>query len=213
MERPSPMVNASPLANGAADRPDTGAEHDRAAGGARPRRTRLGLAGAALALLGACSWLPEMPSMPALPGADIFDSPRQLRGHLVEEEDLRQVVVGVSSRRDVETLLGSPSATGTFDDRDWFYIGGVTRQRPGRLLAVDDQRVVRVRFDSQGTVQEVTRLGPEDGRDVQVVQRTTPSPGNERSLMQQLFGNIGRVGPGVGAQNPTGPGSPTPQGR
>ncbi|WP_372618753.1 outer membrane protein assembly factor BamE [Falsiroseomonas sp.] len=202
------MVNASPHAIGTKGRPATGC--------ARPRPARLALAGAALVLLGACSYLPEMPSlpsMPALPGADIFDSPRQLRGHLVDEEDLRQVVVGVSSQRDVETLLGSPSATGTFDDRDWFYIGGVTRQRPGRLLAVDDQRVVRIRFDNQGTVRDVTSLGPEDGRDVQVVSRTTPSPGNERTLLQQLFGNIGRVGPGIAGAAPTGPGSPAPQGR
>jgi outer membrane protein assembly factor BamE (lipoprotein component of BamABCDE complex) len=200
------MVNALHCAADATDRP------------ARPTRrlSRPALAGVALLLFGGCSYLPEMPSlpsMPALPGADVFDSPRQLRGNMVDEEQLRQVVVGVSTRRDVEAVLGSPSATGTFDERDWFYIGGITRQRPGRLLAVDDQRVVRVSFDSGGTVREVTRLGPEDGRDVQVVQRTTPSPGNERTLLQQLFGNIGRVGPGIGAQGPTGPGSPTPQGR
>ncbi|HEV7267030.1 MAG TPA: outer membrane protein assembly factor BamE [Falsiroseomonas sp.] len=202
------MVNASPHAIGAKGR--SAGVHT------RHRPLRLALAGAALVLLGACSYLPEMPSlpsMPTLPGADVFDSPRQLRGHLVDEEDLRQVVVGVSSQRDVQTLLGSPSATGTFDDRDWFYIGGVTRQRPGRLLAVDDQRVVRIRFDNQGTVREVASLGPEDGRDVQAVSRITPSPGNERTLMQQLFGNIGRVGPGIAGAAPTGPGPQTPQGR
>jgi outer membrane protein assembly factor BamE (lipoprotein component of BamABCDE complex) len=130
---------------------------------------------------------------------------------LVEDEDLRQIVVGVSSRSDVQALLGSPSATGTFDESEWFYIGGVTRQRPGRLLAIEDQQVLVVRFDNGGTVRELRRLGPEDGRDVRVVSRTTPSPGNERTLMQQLFGNIGRVGPGLGNQ-PGGPGAPGPTG-
>jgi outer membrane protein assembly factor BamE (lipoprotein component of BamABCDE complex) len=202
------MVNASSCATAASAGPAPVA--------ARSRPARFALAGVALALLGACSYVPEMPSlpsMPALPGADIFESPRQLRGHLLEDDDLGQVVPGVSSRRDVEAVLGSPSATSTFDDSEWFYIGGITRQRPGRLLAVDDQRVVRIRFDNSGTVQEVSRLGPEDGRDVRVVSRITPSPGNERSLMQQLFGNIGRVGPGLGGQQPTGPGGSSPQGR
>ena len=197
------MVNALPAATAAKGH----------AGAAMPRRGRLGLAGAALAALGACSYLPDMPSMPTLPGAEIFEAPRQLRGNRVDEEDLRQVVVGVSSRRDVEAVLGSPSASGTFDDREWFYIGGVTRQRPGQLLAVDEQKVVKIRFDDSGTVQEVQRLGLEDGRQVAVVTRTTPSPGSDMSLLQRLFGNIGRVGPGLGAQSPTGPGSPTPQGR
>lgn len=170
---------------------------------------RAGLA-AGLLLLGGCGLTSDLPP---LPGADLFDSPRTLRGHLVEEEDLRQIVVGVSSRSDVQALLGSPSATGTFDDSDWFYIGGVTRQRPGRTLAVEDQRVLVVRFDNRGTVRELRRLGPEDGRQVQVVSRVTPSPGNERTLMQQLFGNIGRVGPGLGASGQAGGlGAPAPTG-
>lgn len=190
MERPRRMVNAS------SSRP---AQPGRSGPGAR-RLRRLPVA--ALLLLGACSWMPEMPP---LPGSDIFAAPRQLRGHLVDNEDLSQVTVGVSSKRDVEALLGSPSATSTFDDNEWFYIGGVTRQRPGRQLAVEDQQVVLVRFDGRGTVQEVRRLGPQDGRDIRVVERVTPSPGNERTLLQQLFGNIGRVGPGLGSQQ-TAPG-------
>ncbi len=194
------MVNASPVPL----RPVTGkAAHP----GRPPRGMRSAMAAAAL-LLGGCGLTADMPP---LPGADLFESPRTLRGHLVEDEDLRQIVVGVSSRRDVEALLGSPSATGTFDDSEWFYIGGVTRQRPGRLLAVEDQQVLVVRFDNRGMVQDMRRLGPQDGREIQAVSRTTPSPGNERTLMQQLFGNIGRVGPGLGANQTGGPGAPAPR--
>lgn len=161
--------------------------------------------------LGGCSYMPSTASLPALPGLDLFEAPRQVRGHMVDEEDLRQIVAGVSSRRDVEALLGSPSATGTFDDSEWFYIGGVTRQRPGRQLALEQQQVVLIRFDARDTVRDVRRIGQEEGRAVRVVERTTPSPGNERTLLQQLFGNIGRVGPGLGAQGgATGPGAPGP---
>jgi outer membrane protein assembly factor BamE (lipoprotein component of BamABCDE complex) len=179
----------------------------------KPAARHLAGRGARLALLlvaglglGGCSWLP---SVGALPGSDLFDSPRTLRGHRVDEEDLSQLVIGTATRADVEALLGSPSATGTFDDSDWFYIGGITRQRPGRQLAVEVQEVVRFRFDGQGRLAEIQRLGPQDGRDVQMVARITPSPGNERTLMQQIFGNIGRVGPGLGAQTAT-PGAPSP---
>lgn len=169
-------------------------------------RARATLAGATLLALAGCS------TMSSLPGASLFESPRQLRGHQVAQEDLQQIVVGVSSRSDVATLLGSPSATGTFDDSHWYYISSVTRQRPGQNLAIEDQQVVSIRFDQRGTVQEIRRLGPEDQRDVQFVSRVTPSPGNERTLLQQLFGNIGRVGPGLGQQQ-QGPGSTTPSGR
>jgi outer membrane protein assembly factor BamE (lipoprotein component of BamABCDE complex) len=199
------MVNASDRATGPVTGPATGP------GSSKGRALAVA---SALLLLGGCgasSFLPSYASLPALPGADLFESPSQVRGHMIEEEDLRQIVVGVSSRSDVETLLGSPSATGTFDENDWFYIGGVTRQRPGRNLALEDQRVVRIRFDQRGRVQEIARLGPQDGRDVAVVQRETPSPGTERTLLQQLFGNVGRLGPGLGQTGNTGgPGAPSP---
>jgi outer membrane protein assembly factor BamE (lipoprotein component of BamABCDE complex) len=189
------MVNASPKA---------------ASAGRRVRRgAQAGAALAALLLLGGCSLMPDMPPPP---GTDMFSSPSQMRGNMVEDEDLRQITVGVSSRSDVQALLGSPSQTSTFDDSEWFYIGGVTRQRPGRLLGIEEQRVVILRFDQRGTLREVRRLGMEDGREIAAVSRTTPSPGNERSFLQQLFGNIGRVGPGVTGGQSTGPGAPSSSG-
>lgn len=192
MERHSQMVNArrglaAPVA-------------------ARRVRPRLALAVAGLLGLGACAYLPAMPS---LPGPEIFATPRQVRGNLVDNEELRQLTVGVSSRDDVQAVLGSPTTTGTFEENEWFYIGAITRQRPARTAAIEEQRTVVVRFNDAGIVQEIRVLGPEDGRDVRVVQRVTPTPGNERSFLQQLFGNIGRVGPGMGAQQQQGPGAPT----
>ena len=186
------MVNASPT---------VASVRRTARAGARSGATLV-----ALLLLGGCSLMPDMPPPP---GTDLFNSPSQMRGHMVEDEDLRQITVGVSSRNDVQALLGSPSQTSTFDDSEWFYIGAVTRQRPGRQLGIEDQQVVVVRFDARGIVRDIRRLGPEDGRDVAAVPRTTPSPGTERTLMQQLFGNIGRVGPGLGTQQ-GGPGAPGP---
>jgi hypothetical protein len=44
---------------------------------------------------------------------------------------------------------------------------------------------------------------------VNFVERETPTPGTERSVLQALFGNVGRVGPTpTGGTLPTG-GAPT----
>jgi len=177
--------------------------------GRRAASPRLAAA-AALLGLGACSYLP---AGPPLPGSisEIWTTPSQVRGHMVSADALEQVTVGVSTRDDVQAALGSPTSTSTFDDSEWFYIGAITRQRPAQVQAVEDQQVVVVRFAPTGTVQEVRRLNREDGRNVAVVSRETPSPGNERSFLQQLFGNIGRVGPGLGAsQANQGPGAASP---
>jgi outer membrane protein assembly factor BamE (lipoprotein component of BamABCDE complex) len=79
-------------------------------------------------------------------------------------------------------------------------MSAVTRQRPGRTLSVEDQRVVAITFSQAGIVQDIKRVGMEEGRDVAVVNRVTPSPGNDRTVLQQLFGNLGRLAPGVGGQ-------------
>ena len=153
----------------------------------------------ALALgLGACS---------------VIDAPPVARGHRIAEEQLKELVPGVQGRADVQALLGSPTARGTFDDNFWYYISATTRARPMQQESISGQRVVVVEFDDAGKLRQVRELGPNDGRSVSIVARETPVPGNERSLLQALFGNVGRFNPlgGAGAGvNNTNPGGTQP---
>ena len=156
---------------------------------------------AAALVLGGCAYLPPMPDRPR----DVFTTPIVNRGHAVSEEQIAQITPGVSSRADVQALLGSPSHAGTFTDDNWYYISGVTQQRPARSLALRSQRVVVVGFDGRGVVNDVRQLGQADMPNVAFVARETPSPGNERSILQALFGNVGRFGPTPGGSAlPTG---------
>jgi outer membrane protein assembly factor BamE (lipoprotein component of BamABCDE complex) len=149
---------------------------------------------AAMFTAGGCQYLPPLPERPR----GLFDAPVVARGHLVAAEQLAQITPGVTARADVQALLGSPSQTSTFNDDTWYYISSTTRQRPGRALSVSEQRVVVVDFAANGTVNGVRELGERDGRQVAFVGRETPVPGTERSLMQGLFGNIGRFNPAGG---------------
>lgn len=137
--------------------------------------------------LSGCGWI-----------TDVLGPPPVQRGNRVDPERLSQVTVGVQTRSDVEALLGSPSARGTFDDNHWYYISSQTRTAPGRYLQVEDRRVVAIAFNQEGVVSEIRELTDADGRPMQMVSRETPVPGNERSLLQALFGNIGRPSMGGG---------------
>jgi outer membrane protein assembly factor BamE (lipoprotein component of BamABCDE complex) len=141
-------------------------------------------------LLGGCTWL----------GERIGPAPVE-RGNRVDADRLGQITPGVQTRNDVEALLGSPTARGTFDDDNWYYISARTRVQPGRFLEVEDQRVVAVSFNRQGVVTGIRELGDADGREVAMVRRETPVPGNDRTLLQALFGNIGRPGLDRGPQS------------
>ena len=171
---------------------------------------KLGLACAALLFTGACQYLPPLPDRPR----DIFGAPIIARGHMVSPEQLQQITPGVTARADVQALLGSPSQTSTFNDDTWYYISSTTRQRPGRALSVSNQRVVVIAFNPNGTVSGVRELGEGDGRTVSFVSRETPVPGTERSLLQGLFGNIGRFNPAggmTGAQQQAPGNAPNPR--
>jgi outer membrane protein assembly factor BamE (lipoprotein component of BamABCDE complex) len=164
----------------------------------------MALAGlAAAALLGGCAYLPPLPERPR----EIFTTPAINRGHAVTADQLRQVTPGVSTRADVQAALGSPSHTSTFTDSEWYYISAVSQVRPARALAVRDQRVVVVAFDGTGTVRDVRQVDQAAMPRVDFVTRETPSPGTERSILQTLFGNVGRVGPGTSGASPQTPGS------
>lgn len=142
-----------------------------------------------VALLGGCGWLSE----------HLGPAPIE-RGNRVDPERLSQITPGVQTRSDVEALLGSPTARGTFDEDNWYYISARTRTQPGRYLEVEDRRVVAISFNRDGVVSGIRELTEADGRNVSMVSRETPVPGNERTLLQALFGNIGRPGLDRGPQ-------------
>jgi hypothetical protein len=101
-------------------------------------------------------------------------------------------------------LLGSPTAKGTFDDNTWLYLGSVTRTRVARKQGIVSLDVVKLTFDEGGVLRGIEHLDMDDRLPVSVVARTTPSPGSDASIMQQLFGNIGRFG--VGSSGAAAPG-------
>ncbi len=134
-----------------------------------------------------------------LSGCSYFEQPPQVRGNAVDPDSLKELVVGTSSRADVSSLLGSPTAKATFDDNTWIYISEVTQPRIGRVQGINSQNVIVMNFDQGGVLRGIKHLDQSDGQPVAVVSRATPSPGSEASFMQQLLGNVGKFTPGAGS--------------
>lgn len=139
-----------------------------------------------------------------LGGCSIIGAREQVRGDMVDADQLKQLVPGTSTRADVIALIGSPTIKASFNDNRWIYIGQIMQPRIASKPAVVAQKVVVLSFDDQGVLRDIKRLTKKDSLPVDIVARTTPSPGSHASFFQQLFGNVGRVGPGLGSN--TGPG-------
>lgn len=139
-----------------------------------------------------------------LGGCSFFQAAPIPRGNRVTEDQLAQISPGVQTRRDVQAILGSPSFAGTFDDSNWYYLSAISRIAPGQRMQMDDRRMVAVSFNRAGVVEGVRILTEADGQTVALVDRETPVPGNDRSVLQQLFGNVGRFGAPVGGGGASG---------
>jgi outer membrane protein assembly factor BamE (lipoprotein component of BamABCDE complex) len=113
-------------------------------------------------------------------------------GHRLDEEAVAQIRPGLTSREEVARLLGSPSSLSTFDDSAWYYVSQRTERRSFYQEKVVEQQVVTISFDQQGTVDGVSWDDLTDAREIEVVERETPTAGNELSILEQFVGNVGR---------------------
>jgi len=120
------------------------------------------------------------------------------RGNLPETDKLAEIRPGTTTRDQVVKILGTPSSTGAFDDKNWFYISRKTEQFAFLNPKVLDQQVYIVRFDGNGVVASVDRKDLQDGRDIQPVPGATPAPGRELTFIEQVLGNLGRFNKGGG---------------
>src|SRR5215470_1727134 len=121
------------------------------------------------------------------------------RGNVPDADAVLSIEPGVQTKDQVSQLLGTPSSVGTFDDKTWYYISKRTRTVAFFDPEVVDQQVLRIKFDDAGIVKNVDYYGLNEAFAVEPVARTTPTYGATLTLLQQLFGNIGRFSKGPGA--------------
>ncbi|HKF71141.1 MAG TPA: outer membrane protein assembly factor BamE [Stellaceae bacterium] len=114
------------------------------------------------------------------------------RGNLPTGDQLSQIKPGVTDKASVTTLLGSPSSVASFDDTTWYYISQKSEELAFFRPTARDPEVVAVVFDKDGIVKDVHKTSSKSPRDIQPVARTTPAPGKELSLIEQLIGNFGK---------------------
>lgn len=113
-------------------------------------------------------------------------------GNIPDAELIESIRIGNSNREQIIAMLGNPSAIATFDKESWYYVGMRTSQIAFLDPEILERKVLVVRFDKEGIVQQVEQLDQQDGRDVQIVDRKTPTRGKELTVLEQLLGNVGK---------------------
>ncbi len=134
---------------------------------------------------------------------------RSHQGYQVDKLLVDSVQPGIDNRASVEGTLGRPSFTSQFGEQDWYYVSRDMRQLAFASPRPVDQTVLHIRFDQAGNVVAVDRTGLEQVAHISPMGDKTPTLGRNRSLFDEIFGNIGAVGAGGmggGRGGNTGPG-------
>lgn len=114
------------------------------------------------------------------------------RGNMLNDNQLKQITAGTSTRSDVLRSFGSPTTQAAFDENTWYYIGQETEKRGILDPEITKERVVVVQFADDGTVNMVREMPKGSGIDVPIERAKTKTRGNEFTFMQQLLGNVGK---------------------
>ncbi len=116
----------------------------------------------------------------------------EVRGNLPRDYQLEQLEVGKTTQQEAADILGSPSTIGTFESTTWYYISRRTEQWAFLPKEVAIQKVVVLYFDETGMLLRIEEYNEDDIRQVAHVERETPTAGHSMTILEQLFGNLGR---------------------
>lgn len=129
---------------------------------------------------------------------------RAHQGFIMDRTLSDSIVAGIDNRESVEKTLGRPTFMGQFGTQDYYYFARDTRQLAFASPRPVQQSVLHIQFDQAGNVTSVQRTGLENVARLSPEGDKTPTLGRHRTLLQDIFGNIGAVngasGPGAGQQ-------------
>lgn len=114
-------------------------------------------------------------------------------GFQVIDVNPKDIVAGTDTKSTVLAQLGSPSAVSTFEDNIWYYISQTTERYTYNRPQVSQRNVTAITFnEGDDKVTEVRNLGLEDGQQIAMERRETPTRGRQLTILEQLLGNVGR---------------------
>jgi outer membrane protein assembly factor BamE (lipoprotein component of BamABCDE complex) len=113
-------------------------------------------------------------------------------GYVPEQDLVERVRPGVHDKDSIAQLLGTPTASTTYGHEAWFYIAKKSERLAFFEEETIEQQVLAVYFDDKGIVENIKSYDLKDAEQIALVERETTTRGKELTIMQQLFGNIGR---------------------
>ena len=116
-------------------------------------------------------------------------------GYAPGDDLLAQIEVGRDTRETVAEKIGQPGMGGVIEGSGWFYVQSDWRQMGPRAPVEVDRQVVAITFDQRNVVTNIERFGLADGEIVALSRRVTDTGPRGMTVLQSIFGVLGRFSP------------------
>jgi len=113
-------------------------------------------------------------------------------GHIINENELKQINIGTTTRADILDMLGQPSFKGAFDTQKLYYSSQVMLQPVASTKQTQKRIIYIFTLDDKNILQSIDLINKEDGLQIAHIDEKTPTPGDTFGILEQVFSNLKR---------------------
>ena len=127
-----------------------------------------------------------------LSGLQACESQVTSHGNLIEASQLNELEIGQTRRADVEILFGPASFKGAFDDSRLYY-NNQKMEAPiaGKTETIERELIV-LRFNNNNVLESIEIRDKNTDQEIVKLESKTPTPGDNLSVVDQIFSNLRR---------------------
>ena len=119
-------------------------------------------------------------------------------GYVAQTGAIEDISIGMP-KREVSDILGSHSVITKSNGLSYYYISSKSSRFQVIGSKESERNVVAVHFSRSKRVSKIAHYGLKDGVVFDFIAKKTPSYKKDLNFLQEIFGNVGRFTPGVGA--------------
>ena len=113
-------------------------------------------------------------------------------GHVINENELKQINIGTTTRADILDMLGQPSFKGAFDTQKLYYSSQVMLQSVASTKQTQKRLIYIFTLNDKNVLESIDLINKEDGLQIAHIDDKTPTPGDTFGILEQVFSNLRR---------------------
>ena len=113
-------------------------------------------------------------------------------GHIINENELKQIVIGATTKADIVQLLGQPSFGGAFEKQKLYYSSQVMLQPVASVKRAQRRVIYIFTLNKNNVLEGIDLVNKDDGLTIAHIDDKTPTPGDTFGILEQMFKNLRR---------------------